>query len=878
MRKVESEAKSWTLEVPRSSRFSPPRLLQNQVSRTALVAQLLERWGCVNVLLGPPGGGRTVLMSECYEQLQEAQCSVYWLNLSPADNDLGTLEQHLRQALALSSEAPLTLANLPERSTLFIDGSHWLQIPEASALLQRFVLSVAAHSRVVLAASQLKAQALRSAELSGALRLFCAHQLRMSDHEAAELLTANYRLEQVRLLNSFVDGWPAGLRFLQQAPEFCAQLLKTPNSPPPLPLAFSDYLESHLCQILEPAHLNALMELGVLGRFTPDLLNALPEAQANWPMVAQYLREGWLLRYSDTQQQWLQLPAALSLYLSARLRQFNPERYKALRYFVAHWLLDHGHREEAARHAIVLDQPPVAAMLLEQAGAVALDLGTGPNVQLPELLPVEQAAQLPLLFIGQLYQRMRVGRIHEARVLFEQAWQLTAGFSQIQREDDSPVQSWAELYQCVFTVLSDRLPDAQRLHWMQREFERFWVLEPVLACSWGSLLAHVLVEQRQYANAIKVADIAIHLSPETQRVRINVFVLIHKAQALKALGRLDEAYAAAQQALDGALTDSGANAYEVVSASLSCGVLQRLRGDAGSALNLLLPALAQARETCGWAPLYAEGYATAVSCLAERGDFARAEALLHEGEHLAIERALPRLSAWLMVARLDYLRRAQRGREALALQQSEAMAGLLYNAASSTYETSLQVPALLASAQLLLELNRPREAGEYLARLDEHRLEQEDCRWQLKYHVLHARYGFAARRYSSALEQLSSAYLLARRSGLLNNLDLELHNLTSLGQWAQAHERSLPDGLFEWLGLSAATNTRSSAQLSGQLLSPRESEVLILVSEGLTNKEIANRLGISEGTVKGHRKRIHEKLGVSSRSQAISRARELLII
>lgn len=39
-------------------------------------------------------------------------------------------------------------------------------------------------------------------------------------------------------------------------------------------------------------------------------------------------------------------------------------------------------------------------------------------------------------------------------------------------------------------------------------------------------------------------------------------------------------------------------------------------------------------------------------------------------------------------------------------------------------------------------------------------------------------------------------------------------------------------------------------------------------------------LGISEGTVKSHRKSVHEKLGVNSRSQAqaISRARELLLI
>jgi DNA-binding CsgD family transcriptional regulator len=61
-------------------------------------------------------------------------------------------------------------------------------------------------------------------------------------------------------------------------------------------------------------------------------------------------------------------------------------------------------------------------------------------------------------------------------------------------------------------------------------------------------------------------------------------------------------------------------------------------------------------------------------------------------------------------------------------------------------------------------------------------------------------------------------------------------------------------------------------------LSPRETEIIALIAEGYLTKEIAVRLQISEGTVKSHRKKIHEKLGVISKSQAISRARELLII
>ena len=48
-------------------------------------------------------------------------------------------------------------------------------------------------------------------------------------------------------------------------------------------------------------------------------------------------------------------------------------------------------------------------------------------------------------------------------------------------------------------------------------------------------------------------------------------------------------------------------------------------------------------------------------------------------------------------------------------------------------------------------------------------------------------------------------------------------------------------------------------------LSTREQQVITLVCGGLSNKEIANKLGVTEGTVKAHLHAIFEKLGVRSR-------------
>jgi DNA-binding NarL/FixJ family response regulator len=61
-----------------------------------------------------------------------------------------------------------------------------------------------------------------------------------------------------------------------------------------------------------------------------------------------------------------------------------------------------------------------------------------------------------------------------------------------------------------------------------------------------------------------------------------------------------------------------------------------------------------------------------------------------------------------------------------------------------------------------------------------------------------------------------------------------------------------------------------------QQLSEREEGVLRLVADGLANKQIARRLGISEGTVKAHLTSIFQRLGVTDRTQAALWAREHL--
>jgi DNA-binding NarL/FixJ family response regulator len=78
--------------------------------------------------------------------------------------------------------------------------------------------------------------------------------------------------------------------------------------------------------------------------------------------------------------------------------------------------------------------------------------------------------------------------------------------------------------------------------------------------------------------------------------------------------------------------------------------------------------------------------------------------------------------------------------------------------------------------------------------------------------------------------------------------------------------------LTEFKSISPGENQPPAADSAGGDVSPREHEVLQLVAQGSTNREIADALFISENTVKTHLRSIMEKLHLANRSQAAAYA------
>ncbi|MDQ3056475.1 MAG: response regulator transcription factor [Pseudomonadota bacterium] len=117
-----------------------------------------------------------------------------------------------------------------------------------------------------------------------------------------------------------------------------------------------------------------------------------------------------------------------------------------------------------------------------------------------------------------------------------------------------------------------------------------------------------------------------------------------------------------------------------------------------------------------------------------------------------------------------------------------------------------------------------------------------------------------------ALDHGAAGYL-PKNSGL-DELRDAIRRVLACEQWLPASLRAT---------VTRAQSSTHDSELAAKLasLSPQQFRVLVLVAEGLLNKQIADRLDVQERTVKAHLSAIFDRLGVKNRTQAGVVLREL---
>lgn len=118
-------------------------------------------------------------------------------------------------------------------------------------------------------------------------------------------------------------------------------------------------------------------------------------------------------------------------------------------------------------------------------------------------------------------------------------------------------------------------------------------------------------------------------------------------------------------------------------------------------------------------------------------------------------------------------------------------------------------------------------------------------------------------------DEIVEALRLGVRGVVLKELAPQL--LVECIRKVQAGEQWLDKQLSNW-ALEALLRRESTGRAGSGTLSPREIEIVRMVVGGLRNRELAERLGVSEGTIKIHLHNIYKKLKVHSRLELVLHA------
>lgn len=125
-----------------------------------------------------------------------------------------------------------------------------------------------------------------------------------------------------------------------------------------------------------------------------------------------------------------------------------------------------------------------------------------------------------------------------------------------------------------------------------------------------------------------------------------------------------------------------------------------------------------------------------------------------------------------------------------------------------------------------------------------------------------------------------AAFVRAGASGFIMkdaSFDDFLRTIRAVADGADVLPPELTGSLFGQIARQAVSRGRTPV-LEGVRLTERERQVIDLLGEGLSNKEIAARVYVSENTVKTHTSRVFDKLGARRRTQAVQLGKELRLI
>jgi LuxR family maltose regulon positive regulatory protein len=835
------------------------------------------------LISAPAGFGKTTLAGEW---AAGSGRPVAWLSLDERDSDPSSFLTYLVAALRtiapdmgegvlsiLQSPQPPSVESIlaallneislvPDDFALVLDDYHAVDSKQVDEALAFMLEHLPPRVHLVIVTREDPRLPLARLRARGQLTELRAADLRFTPAEAAEFLRRATGLDlaadDLEALEARTEGWIAGLQMaaisLQGLPDAAGFIRSFTGSH----RFVLDYLLEEVLQRRPVEVQTFLLRTSVLERLCGPLCDAILRSPAgSGDATLQAIeRANLFIVPLDDERRWYRYHHLFGDLLRKRLGQsVSPGEITELHTRASEWCEHNAQLPEAFRYATAADDAERAERLIDSPG---MDLHLR-SVLMPILdwlasQPRTVLDTRPRLWIRWAMLAMRAGQtagVEEKLQAAERALQ-----------DAEPGEENRDLIgqvACARTTLAltryeheTMVSQARRaLEYLHPENVRFR-----FTAVWALTMAHLFGGDR--AAAARVCQECIELSQRSGQVMSRMLA----AEALGNIQEMDNQLHQAAQSYLGVLEIAGEHPLpnaEVVHLGLARIYYEWDELDA---------AQEHGQQSRQFARLYDRGVDRSIASdvlLARvalaRGDVDGAATILGQAQQSAQERhfnlRMPEIAAAQVLA--------------LIRQGRVAAAGHLAG----------QYGLPLSRARVLIAQGDPAAA---LSILEPFGREMEARGWadeQLKTMVLRAVARYTLGDCEEALQTLSEALALAQPGGFVRLFVDEGAPMAELLAAAVAQGIRPEYAARLLVAFEAEANvgqptasTSSPASLAG-LLSSRELEVLRLVAQGLSNQEIGKRLFLALDTVKGHNRRIFEKLNVQRRTEAVARAREL---
>lgn len=887
--------------------FAPTRYA-GAIRRTAILERIInDACGRVVLLQGPAGHGKSTALQQLKSEFEARGFLCGWLSFDEADNDARRFSIHMHALVAslLGGAAGEAASGDDENSELgrrrrsdwMIDCLFRLGKPvaiffdEFQTLRDKSILSffrgllerVPENVHILIGSRSVPEIGLARLVIGNQALILRADDLRFSPAEVEQFFAASQDLavsrEELAAIYSRTEGWPAALQLFRLtlvSPQV-RRSLGDLNDYRPRELA--EYLVENVLGLQPPQVQEFLLRTALLNRLSAPLCDLITGRSDSQELLQQLERSGLFLRALDSDLQWFKYHALFSSFLAEQQRAQSAETALEVHRLAARWHLEQGLYEEAVHHFIACRDFTAAADTMNVwASRLTAGAHLGTVERWYDQLPFAEVAKRPDLAIKVAYTLVFLRRQQKLRPLLH----LLQG-----RRGDLETTTNPDVMLSMAAVCADRIPEAFNI------IERV----PIQGCEPSGFAAF---ELGAGANLVGYRDLAMG---ELERARQHLALaraysdrgdasfsggytvgltgvtLMMQGQLDAALDNFRHGLAEQRMHLDGSFASA---------ALVSCYIWALYEANE---LDLVEALFAQYRELIADGVLLdflAVAYLPMARTHDARGRPAKAMEVLDEAESIG------HANGWERLVRLVQWERVRRWLVSGAVERAQALAAHIPPAAEP-FATSWRLFSedlegeSFGHIRLAIHAMDTDTAAQILT--VEMTQQRERVNRQIKLHLFDALLQERKGAHNAAHRSLRKALQLAQPGHFIRSFIDEGEGILQL---LREEYQSIMDGsgnresqfgadraFVEQILQASGTDLSRAPVMAVQpleALTDREKEILVFLANGVSNKEMAGRIFVSENTVKFHLKNIYSKLAVANRLQAISAARQLGIV